>query len=261
MEHVIWNPADYHANSSPQTEWGRDVHHQLDLRGSEIIFDLGCGDGRLTAELAKRVPSGRVIGFDVDREMIAFARRTFPRDNLEFVESDIGAFTHSLTADCILSTACLHWIQNPELVLRQCRRHLTPGGRILFQMGGRGNCAEILTAVAAIATEPAWQSFLSGYSTPWRFAGPEEYRVWLPRNGFRTLRADLVPKEMVHAGPEGLGAWIRTTWMPVLARISEERRPAFIEAVVARHLQARPCDAQGCTHVDMVRLEVEAVAV
>ncbi len=66
---------------------------------------------------------------------------------------------------------------------------------------------------------------------------------------------------MIHGGAEALGAWIRTTWMPILGRLPEGRRANFIAAVVARYLRAHPPDAQGRTHVAMVRLEVEAEAV
>jgi trans-aconitate 2-methyltransferase len=261
MQHVNWNPADYHASASAQTEWGRNVHRQLELHGSEVIFDLGCGDGRLTTELAERVPHGRVIGFDADPEMIAFAHGMYARENIEFIQSDIRTFSHSLTADIIVSTACLHWIREPERVLQQCRRHLTPGGRIVFQMGGRGNCAELLVAFAAVAREPSWNGFLADYTIPWLFAGPEEYQAFLLPNGFRPIRTELLAKEMTHGSPAELGAWLRTSWMPLLERVPKERRAALTEAVVARHLQARPCDELGRTHVNMVRLEVEAVAV
>jgi len=65
---------------------------------------------------------------------------------------------------------------------------------------------------------------------------------------------------MIHEGPEALGAWIRTTWMPILGRLPEACRADFIAAVVARYLRTNPPDAQGRTHVAMMRLEVEAEA-
>ncbi len=257
---VRWDAADYHRHASAQVAWGRELHARLALEGSETVFDLGCGDGRLTAELAGRVPIGKVIGLDAGPDMIAFARRSSARDNVLFVEGDIRTFSFTERAGRIISTACLHWVPEHEVVLRRCREHLAPGGRILFQMGGRGNCAGILAAGAEVAAEPRWSAHLDPFATPWHFYGPEEYEAWLPRSGLRLLRAEMHPKDMIHEGAEALGGWIRTTWMPILGRLPEAHRVDFIAAVVAHYLRTHPPDAQGRTHVAMMRLEVEAEA-
>jgi trans-aconitate 2-methyltransferase len=70
---VRWNAADYAANSAAQQIWARELIAQLRLRGDEHILDVGCGDGKVTAELARAVPKGSVTGIDASPEMIAFA--------------------------------------------------------------------------------------------------------------------------------------------------------------------------------------------
>jgi len=258
---VRWNATDYHAHAFAQSAWGRELHARIALRPDEVVFDLGCGDGHLTAALADRLPAGRVYGLDADGDMIAFARRTHARDNTVFVEGDVRTFSFSERASLIVSSACLHWVAEHELVLRRCRDHLEPGGRILFQMGGRGNCAEILAVAAVVAAEPAWSPYLEPFTTHWSFYSPQDYQAWLPRCGFRVVRAELRPKDMIHEGPEAVVGWIRTTWMPILSRLPEADRADFIAAVVARYQRDHPVDARGRTHVAAVRLEIEAAAV
>ncbi len=257
---VRWDASAYHRSASAQTGWGREVHQRLALRGDERVIDLGCGDGRLTAELAGRVPRGRVTGVDADPDMIRFARAHHAGPNLDYLQADARRFSIDDGGDLIVSTACLHWIDDQAAVLRRCRAHLQPGGRIHFQLGGRGNCAGILAAAEAVAAEPRWAPHLLPFSTPWHFRGPEDYLDLLPRCGFRARRAELLPRDMAHDGPEGLRAWMRTTWMPVLARVPEPLRPELLEAIAGRYLAQRPPDARGRTHVDVVRLEVEAEA-
>jgi trans-aconitate methyltransferase len=261
---VQWNAADYHHNASAQTGWGREVHARLALRGDEALVDLGCGDGRLTAELADRLPRGRVVGVDADPDMIAYARAHHARENLAFVQADVRTFDVAAAlarrADGVVSTAALHWVAEQEAVLRRCREHLAPGGRLCFQMGGRGNCEEIIAAARLVACEPRWSRWLQGFASPWRFQAPEDYLRWLEATGFRPARVQLVPKDMVHEGPGALAAWIRTTWMPLLDRVPAPLRPSLAQAIVEQHLVLRPRDAAGRTHVAMVRLEVEAVA-
>ena len=57
-----WNAADYAANSVVQQTWARELIAQLNLRGSEHILDVGCGDGKVTAEIARAVPRGACHG-------------------------------------------------------------------------------------------------------------------------------------------------------------------------------------------------------
>lgn len=38
--------------------------NDLELQGNESILDVGCGDGKITALLASKVPQGFVIGVD-----------------------------------------------------------------------------------------------------------------------------------------------------------------------------------------------------
>ncbi len=258
---VRWDASEYHRSATAQTGWGREVHDRLALRGDEQVVDLGCGDGRLTAELAARVARGAVIGVDADADMIRFARGHHARENVSYAVGDARRFQLGRRVDLVVSTATLHWVREQAEVLASCRAHLSAGGRIHFQMGGRGNCAGILAAAEEIALEPRWAPALQPFSCPWHFQGPEEYRALLPGCGFRPVRAELLPRDMVHDRPDALRAWIRTTWMPVLGRVPEERRAELVEAIAARYLARRPPDAQGRTHVDMVRLEVEAVAV
>src|ERR1044071_3493163 len=48
---VLWNPSDYAANSAQQQGWARELIARLKLRGDERILDVGCGDGKVTAEI------------------------------------------------------------------------------------------------------------------------------------------------------------------------------------------------------------------
>ena len=88
---VKWNAAAYAANSAVQQTWARELIAKLNLRGDERILDVGCGDGKVSAEIARVVPRGSVTGIDASAGMIAFAKRTFPakeNPNLKFQVCD-----------------------------------------------------------------------------------------------------------------------------------------------------------------------------
>ena len=47
------------------------------------------------------------------------------------------------------------------------------------------------------------------------------YREWLIESGFEPVRVELIPKDMTYSSREDFAAWIRTTWLPWMARLPE----------------------------------------
>jgi len=47
-----WNAEDYAKNSSVQFEWAKEIIPKLKLTGNEMLLDIGCGDGKITAQIA-----------------------------------------------------------------------------------------------------------------------------------------------------------------------------------------------------------------
>ena len=163
--------------------------------------------------------------------------------------------------DVAFSNATLHWVKDQPAVLRGVRSCLKTGAKLLFQMGGRGNAAAVFDVVQQLTRRPQWERFFEGFEPPYHFHVPEDYRTWLEETGFRPQRVELIPRDMQHEGAEGFVGWLRTTWFPYMARVPEEQREVLVQELVETYLAAHPVDGVGRTHVGMMRLEVEAVAV
>jgi trans-aconitate methyltransferase len=257
-----WNAADYAAHSAVQQGWAREVIARLRLRGDERVLDVGCGDGKVTAEIARAVPRGRVLGVDVSPEMIAFARMAFPTGmtpNLAFQICDarkLGALGGEF--DLVFSNAALHWVDDHEAFLRGAAAVLRPGGRLMVSCGGKGNAHDVFLALRPEMRRARWREFFRNLPVPYFFHSPADYRKWLPKYGFHRHELKLAPKDAAYAGAEGLAAWVRTTWLPYVQRVPEDRRAEFIAAVIRRYVAKHPADAQGQVRVGMVRLEIDA---
>jgi trans-aconitate 2-methyltransferase len=253
-----WNVDDYAKHSSRQYEWARELIPKLQLSGNEALLDIGCGDGKITAVLAKSLPRGCVVGVDSSEDMVALARRTFPQDNypnLSFQKMDARVLTFQEKFDRVFSNAALHWIIDHKSVLHGVQLSLKSGGRLLFQMGGKGNAHDILELLNYMLREEPWQKFFSDFSFPYGFYEPEEYTAWLLEAKLKPERAELLQKDMKLPGKAGLAGWIRTTWLPYTERLPAERRDAFIAEIVDTYLEKHPLDAAGNAHVAMVGLK------
>lgn len=256
-----WDPKVYEKSSSAQQRWAQELLSKISIRGDERILDIGCGDGKITAEIALLVPRGSVNGLDNSGEMLSFARSRFPPlswPNLAFQYGDASELKYEDEFDLVLSFACLHWVQDHGPVLEGIKRSLKNDGKVLMQFGGRGNAAAILEVVEGLISEKKWSGYFEGFRFPYGFFGPDEYRTWLECAGLKALRVELVAKDMVQKGREGLISWFKTTWLPYIEKIPEDLRMDFISEVVDRYIRIHPLDDEGNVHVGMVRLEVEA---
>ncbi len=257
-----WDSNDYAEHSSVQYTWALELIDKLRLQGTESVLDIGCGDGKVSFSIADRVPDGHVIGIDNSKSMIALAKqRLFESScqNVRFSLMNATALTFESQFDVVFSNAVLHWTKDHVSVLEGVKKSLSPSGRLLFQMGGRGNARDIIETFNTLSKHPKWQSYFIDFSFPYGFYGPEEYEKWLENVGFIRRRLELIPKDMKQRGKKGLAGWIRTTWLPYTERIPEHLRDTFIYEIVDAYIQAFPVDSLGYIHVKMMRLEVEAI--
>jgi trans-aconitate methyltransferase len=279
-----WNAADYAANSAAQQIWARELIAQLHLRGDEHILDVGCGDGKVTAELARAVPKGSVTGIDASPEMIRFARKTFlpgKHPNLEFqvmdareiggcdapsqssgrLKSGDGGVAATRRFDVVFSSSVLHWVADHPAFLRGAAAGLRSGGRLVVSCGGKGNAQDVFVALRPEMRLKQWRKFFRKMGKPYFFHSPAEYEKWLPRFGFKTHTVKLSPKDAVYQGRERFAAWFRTTWLPYTQRVPENLRNDFVAAVTDRYVARHPLDDAGQVYVRMVRLEIDAIRI
>ena len=126
-----WDPKLYFSSSSSQKKWGLENLAKLHFKGNERVLDVGCGDGKLSAEIAMSLPEGSVLGIDLSEGMITFSMEHYPHEifmNLFFMQMDAGELTFDSEFDVVFSNAALHWIKAPELLLRDSGKVSHPEG-------------------------------------------------------------------------------------------------------------------------------------
>ena len=99
---------------------------------SDVVLDLGCGNGHHLRALADEVDRG--IGIDVAPAMIEAARAPSGTDNLAFRVDDAEACASIETAsvDVVTCVGVLEHVLHPEAVIDQIERVLRPGGRFII---------------------------------------------------------------------------------------------------------------------------------
>ena len=256
-----WDAKEYEKHSTAQQIWARELIRKLQLKGDESLLDIGCGDGKVTAEIAALLPLGQVLGVDSSEDMIALARKKIPADqyaNLSFALHDARRLNFIEQFDIVFSNAALHWVKDHKPVIVGIEKGLKAKGRILLQMGGQGNAEAIISLLHTIMQEKEWGGYFTDFEFPYGFYAPDVYLKCLQEAGLSPKRLELLPKDMSYPDKSGLAGWIRTTWLPYLNRLPASLQEKFITELVERYIEKYPPDGDGFVHVAMVRLEVEA---
>lgn len=257
----MWNPEDYAKHSDAQWKWAQTLMQNLNLSEYKSILDVGCGDGKITANLAQAIPKSRIMGIDSSPGMIAYAQEKYAinrHPHLTFSCLDARSLKFNQEFDLVFSNATLHWVDDHQGFLRGANQALRDHGKLIISCGGEGNAAQILATFAQLITTETWQPYFIDFVNPYFFYGLQDYQTWLKQFGFKVNRLELVPKDMTHQGKSALAGWIRTTWMPFTQQVPTLQQAEFITQFVELYLTKHPLDYQGLTHVSMVRLEVDA---
>ena len=102
------------------------------LTPGSTVLDVGCGPGTLTADLARRLGTGHVIGVDRVEEIVAAARADHPSSDgadLSFEVDDAYALAiGDRSVDIVHAHQVLQHLTDPVGALSEWRRVLRPGG-------------------------------------------------------------------------------------------------------------------------------------
>ncbi len=237
-----WDASAYHRISDPQFNWGMRVLERAALAGNERVLDAGGGSGRLTLELARRVPRGLVVTADLSENMMQKAAsvlgealgQTSPRP-WEVVCANLVALPFRSAFDIVFSTATFHWIRDHDALFASLYEALRPGGRVEAQCGGERNLEHVHEQATRIAQSEDFRSYFANWKAPWQFPGVSETEDRLRRAGFTAIHCWMEPTPTPFASSEAYREFIEKVVMrPFLERLpSAELRARFLDAVVA----------------------------
>ena len=120
--------------------WVAELITLADLRTGERVLDLACGTGVVARQAAMQVgPTGQVTGLDLNAGMLAVARATpsLPGTtiNITWVEGSAMAMNlRNASFDVILCQQGIQFFPDKLSSLREMRRVLVPGGRLLLSV-------------------------------------------------------------------------------------------------------------------------------
>jgi trans-aconitate methyltransferase len=221
------DPKHYDEHSSFQKSVAMEIMNLFPPASTDIILDMGCGDGFLSARLAEIVDKGCVVGIDPSEDMIHYATKTYHPinyPNLTFkigqAESNHGEQLYSL----ITAFNCLHWSHNLAAVFKNCFNALKSDGKFL--------------GVTYPKESPYWRIFMEVFSYPrWqKYLSISPASSWLSSARFKTLALENRFEPLLFKTEECLASYSCRQalcdyikgWLPCLLPIGEKEQGEFL---------------------------------
>lgn len=117
----------------------KDLIRVAALRPGERVIDVACGTGVVTRLAAEALgPKATVAGLDVNAGMLAVARSAAPADvSIDWYETSAEAIPLADDSfDVVLCQMGLQFIPDKHAALKEMRRILVPGGRLVLSVCG-----------------------------------------------------------------------------------------------------------------------------
>ena len=227
----------YEQASSHQKEWGAKLIADLELKGSERVLDLGCGDGSLSVQIAELLPKGSALGIDASQGMIDAALPK-AKENLHFRLLDINDLDLVEQFDVVFSNAALHWVKDHAKLFHYVRRALRPNGRVRFNFAGDGNCSNFFTVIREAMTLAPYAGYFKLFQWPWYMPAVDEYSALAHSVGFRSVKVWGENADRYFPDIDTLKRWIDLpSLVPLLPYIPKEQQATFREIVINRMIE------------------------
>jgi trans-aconitate methyltransferase len=242
-----WDPDRYSRNARFVSDLGAAVLELLAPQAGERVLDLGCGDGALTEKIVAMGCS--VVGVDNSSVQAEAARQR----GLDIYVMDAQRLSFKEEFDAVFSNAVLHWIKQPDDVIRGVWRALKRNGRFVAEFGGYGCVATIAKALYAALQSRG----IDGDSVnPWYFPSLQDYGGRLESQGFKVTSIALIPRPTPL--PSDIVGWLETFAECFTSALPRHDQQAFLQEV-QEALRPSLCDSEGKWTADYVRLRFAAI--
>jgi trans-aconitate 2-methyltransferase len=225
-ENNTWNSSLYNKKHDFVFKYGEYLVQMLTPQEGERILDVGCGTGYLTNLIANS--GAMVTGMDNSIDMIAKARNEYP--HLPFRLASVTDFNFNESYDALFSNAVLHWVTEKEQAVKSMYNNLKPGGRLVLEMGGKGNVQTIIQALKKALIDHGYKQ--QANRELWYFPSLSEYTSLLEKQGFRVTYAAHYNRETeLKDTQQGIKDWINMFGSAFLQGIDTAAKDTILDDV------------------------------
>lgn len=256
MRHQFLNPSEYSRNSRLQYEFAHMMIRNTNIKPTDRILDIGCGDGKITADMAALVEQGQVIGTDISAQMIHFATRTYIQNNLGFMVMDAEMNVFRKQFELVTSFCCLHWVRQQLTALKGIKSALVDDGRAALLVPLRHE--ELYSAIESVVESEKWRRFFTGFINPHIFFSKEQYNQLLIDAELSPLSLDEKIIPYTFRTKNEMERFLKA-WLPHIKKLPEESHDEFMTDIGNKFLEQNPQETDVAITLPLRMLQVYAL--
>jgi 2-polyprenyl-3-methyl-5-hydroxy-6-metoxy-1,4-benzoquinol methylase len=149
MPSLAYHEARWHEIPPGLESWELALRSRFlneNVRPGERVLDVGCGEGRFAAELARA--GATVVGIDVAEEPLRRARELHPELDVRLVDAEGGWELADASFDVVWAGEVIEHVADTAAWLSEVRRVLRSGGRLLLSTPAHGRLTILALALS-----------------------------------------------------------------------------------------------------------------
>lgn len=238
-----WNPQNYLKFKKERTQPSIDLLNRITFDSPKNIIDIGCGPGNSTAVLKERYPNANIIGADFSPNMIEKAKKDYP--NIDFILFDATKDFEKLTEkfDIVFSNACIQWVPNHNVLLKNMMSVLNPGGVLAVQEPNQSEMP-VNHIVGNIVKSDKWKNKFCNKRNFYNLTEEEYFNLLSDISSdfsmWKTVYFHRLPSQ------ESIVEWYRSTGLrPYLEELDDADKNEFEQDVLEKLKEEYPTQKNG----------------
>lgn len=255
----IHDASSYHKNSNLQWQWAMDALDAYPLDGSERVLDVGCGEGKITACIADRVPNGFVVGVDLSVQMINFASLAFSPErykNLFFMQSNVTALPFRNQFHLVCSFCCLNWVPDQLLAFTKMQESLLPDGNLLIVVPAKDE-NNLGPLMEKLVKSDKWAFHCPAWNNSRVYFTKDEYKIFINQAGLMPLSIKENLSITLFPNRKSLIDWLKPL-MNFISHLSVDLQDEFTQDLADMIIQKNPCNRDGSIPLHYMKVEIVA---
>lgn len=173
-----WHNEKHKEDPIAQYYFGQYVLSQIEFKEHDIVLDIGCGNGKTTCKIAKKIPAGTVIGIDNNPEMLQQAiNNGAGLSNTTFKLVDATKFQSNRSVTKIVAICSLSWMPNQQKTYECASEALVSGGTFTALVSDAHD--PIFVSYRKAMAKAEWQKYFKNYIPSFYPSTADDIRKYL----------------------------------------------------------------------------------
>ncbi len=246
----------YKNNSGLQWTLATESLKLIQFNNDDVILDVGCGDGKITAYIADQISNGTITGMDISDKMVKLASSNFAKPRRDFIQGSAESIPFKRQFTKLVSFNTLHWVLNQQKALESMRDALRDDGTMLLVLPAKSaNNIGILSE--KLAKTSKWSTHFPHMKQERIYFTPEEYKELLAQARLKAEIFDLFQGKSTFANKEALMAWIRPL-ITFTGHLLPDLREEFVKDIATEIMLIDPPSPDGSITVHFSTMRIVA---